>query len=185
MSASMNRLNPPNIMELKKLINKEDFIESLRDKSNFVIREEIYNIYKILSPPHRIRDKQEGTYLQLPSTLEKSSNVFDYIQYLLDHHTLQFKTSLSRITRYYKDNDTSLETKNDLEQVEEHAKNIVEMYNKLTKTREPSTQDGGGQKVTFIRAGKKYTRKVSLNNNGTRVVKINGAMVHVSKLNLV
>uniref|UniRef100_A0A6C0KUK2 Uncharacterized protein n=1 Tax=viral metagenome TaxID=1070528 RepID=A0A6C0KUK2_9ZZZZ len=54
--------------------------------------------------------------------------------------------------------------------------------------RNPSSSSqyiGGGQKVTFIRAGKKYTRKVSLNNNGTRVVKINGAMVHVSKLNLV
>ena len=146
----------------------------------------IYNIYKILSNPKRDRDSYKGTYLELPPQLKESSDVNDFIEYLLNHHTLQFQLSLSKIKDYYKDNNSLLlDEENDLEKVEQHAKNIVEEYNKLTKTKEKPTQDGGSQKVTFIRAGKKYTRTVSLNNNGTRVVKINGAMVHVSKLNLV
>lgn len=44
---------------------------------------------------------------------------------------------------------------------------------------------GGSKKVTFIKAGKKNTRKVQVNKRGTKFVRFNGKDIPVSRLKLV
>lgn len=66
---------------------------------------------------------------------------------------------------------------------------INDKINKITSIMDKLPQDnyeyGGSKKVTFIKDGKKNTRKVQVNKRGTKFVRFDGKDIPVSRLKLV